>query len=238
MTNKALVIFSGGQDSTTVLGAAIHTHGVDNVHTLTINYGQRHKIELRAARKVCDVYGVPPQNRDVLVLPDDTLHSTSPLLSVAPVAQYDSEAALPGGTEATFVEGRNILFLVLAGNRAASLGIDLILIGVGQEDFGGYPDCREGFLTRMEAALRVGLDRERLVVSAPLMQMSKRATVETAVRLSEMGSKVLEALSWSHTCYKGSVPPCGKCHACILRAKGFDQYGIKDPLLLRLSVRL
>ncbi len=232
---KAIVIFSGGQDSTTVLGAAIHAHGVENIYLLTFDYGQRHSIELEAAQHVADVYGIPEEHREELKLPGNTLRSTSPLLSNEPVGQYESESDLPGGTEATFIEGRNILFLTIAGNRAASRGISLIYLGIGQEDFGGYPDCRAGFLTRMEAALRAGLDRQQLVVSAPLMHASKRETVATAVRLTEIGIPVMEALAWSHTCYRGHVPPCGKCHACILRDKGFTRYGIKDPLLERLE---
>lgn len=234
---KVLVLFSGGQDSTTVLAAAIHTHGIDNVYTLTIDYGQRHRLaECKASYYVRQALGFQPNDRgEILKLPNHMFETTSPLLSGAPLPEYETDADFEAGLQDTFIEGRNIVFLSIAANRAAARGISLIYLGISQADSGGYPDCREGFLNRMEAALRAGLDRERLVLIAPLLRLSKKETVELALNLQKLGSPVMEALAYSHTCYAGEVPPCGKCHACVLRANGFAQAQTPDPLISRLD---
>jgi 7-cyano-7-deazaguanine synthase len=144
------------------------------------------------------------------------------------VGRYASADLLPGGLEDTFVPCRNMMFLTLAANRAYVLGASAIIIGVSQEDYGGYPDCRESFLTAAQAALNLGLDR-KLEIIAPLVHRTKRDTVELATELDG----ALEALGYSHTCYAGEFPPCGHCHACLLRQRGFTAAGIRDPLVVR-----
>ncbi|MGH9549878.1 MAG: 7-cyano-7-deazaguanine synthase, partial [Terriglobales bacterium] len=155
----------------------------------------------------------------------------SPLTDLSKsVEQYSSAEALPGGLENTFVPGRNILFLAVAANRAYVAGCDDLIIGVSQEDFGGYPDCRQQFIEAMETALSAGLGRS-LSIKTPLMHLSKKESVELASSLPGC----LDALAHSTTCYNGTVPPCARCHACLLRERGFREAAVPDPLLVRCS---
>lgn len=216
---------SGGQDSTTCLFWAKQEYA--GVSAVTFAYNQRHKIEIDSARTIAAMVGVEHEVIDL----GPIFAGLSPLTnSSRKVEQYASAQTLPGGLEDTFVPGRNILFLSVAANRAYVLGCDDLVIGVSQEDFGGYPDCREDFIKGMETALAAGLDRP-IKIRAPLMSLTKKQTVELAVSLPGC----LEALAHSTTCYNGTSPPCGKCHSCLLREAGFDQAGVKDPLIVRCS---
>jgi 7-cyano-7-deazaguanine synthase len=229
--SKAVVLLSGGQDSVTCLFLALERFGRENVFPLTIFYGQKHVIELDAAEKVVQLVGLQSVH-EIIELPQQILKSTSPLVKHdTPVAQYNSPQDLPGGIEDTFVPLRNLLFLVLAANRAVYLGAEYVVTGVGQEDFGGYPDCRESFLKATQNTVREATGEDYVQILAPLLHLTKEATV-----LCASGIKgCLEALAYSHTCYNGVYPPCGHCHACLLRAKGFAEAGIPDPLLVRAS---
>lgn len=221
--SKALVILSGGQDSTTCLFWALGRF--ESVVALTFDYGQRHRAELAAAAEIARRAGVP---HETLAL-GPLFAGLSPLTNAAlSVERYESAQALPGGLENTFVPGRNVLFLSVAANRAYVLGCDTLVLGVAQEDFGGYPDCREDFVVKMAAALAAGLDRP-FSIETPLMHLTKAETVALAASLPGC----LEALALSHTCYEGAYPPCSTCHACLLRARGFEQAGVADPLLAR-----
>lgn len=223
--NKVLVILSGGQDSTTCLFWA--KKHFDEVHAITFNYGQRHLVEIEAARDIARMAHVA--SHEVLYLGKNILAGTSPLTNPDfEVEKYASADVLPGGLEKTFVPGRNILFLTIAANRAYCLGAKNMVTGVAQEDFGGYPDCRAMFIHKQEQALQAGLDFG-LMVHTPLMHLTKAETVTMAQNLPGC----MEALAYSHTCYDGQVPPCGKCHACLLRARGFKQAGVIDPLVAR-----
>lgn len=229
-SDGALVLLSGGQDSTTCLFWAQKRWR--NVSALTIVYGQRHAVEVEAAKKIAASAGI---EHEVLEL-SNLLHSTSPLVNPEhEVGQYENAEQLPGGIESTFVPCRNILFLTIAANRAVVKGYTNLITGVCEEDYGGYPDCRADFISRMEDALQAGiwgLESDIPVrVHTPLMHLTKKDTVEMAINLDGC----MDALSHSHTCYKGDIPPCGKCHACLLRSKGFDDAGVEDPLLVRLS---
>ncbi len=220
--SKALVVLSGGQDSTTCLYWALRQY--DKVVAVTFDYGQRHAIEIEAAREIAEHAGI---EWELVRIPP--LGGDSPLTELArEVRQYESADALPGGIEDTFVPGRNIIFLALAANRAASLGCEIIIAGLSQEDFGGYPDCRRVFVDAMEKAVNLGLEGTvaKIVIETPLINMSKKETVLLA---QEVGA--MEALALSHTCYNGERPPCGHCHACLLRLKGFEEAGVEDPLL-------
>jgi len=173
--NRALVIFSGGQDSTSCLHFACTQHS--RVSAITFDYGQRHAAEVSAARKITGMYKVPHEVINVKGI----FVSESPLVNdERSVEQYDSKEALPGGIENTFVEGRNMVFMAIAANRAAAVNAGVIYIGVSQEDFGGYPDCRQHFLTAMERAMRLALGFDinsmELRVLAPLLFKSKAST--------------------------------------------------------------
>lgn len=220
---KALIILSGGQDSTTCLYWARERY--EQVYALTFNYNQRHKKEIDSAQKIAAIAQVAHEVLNIGAI----FAGLSPLTNNdETVDQYSSVNDLPHGLEKTFVPGRNILFLSIAANRAYVLDCDHLVIGVSEEDFGGYPDCRSDFILKMEAALGSGLGKE-LKIQTPLINLTKRQTVELAQTLPGC----MEALAYSTTCYNGCLPPCGNCHACLLRQKGFAECGIEDPLLRR-----
>jgi len=217
---KVLVVLSGGQDSTTCLYWAIDRFGLDAVDTLTFDYGQRHRIELDCAAKIADFAGVPGR-----CLPIDTFAAlggdalTDPDIDVANEAE--SETGLPN----TFVPGRNLVFLTYAAAYAYQRNIRHLVTGVAQTDYSGYPDCREDTITALQHALRLGMGSD-VTIHTPLMHLSKKETVELARDLD-----ALPAMAFTHTCYNGERPPCGSCAACELRAKGFSEAGVADPLL-------
>lgn len=217
---KRMVILSGGQDSVTCLYWALANS--DEVVALTFDYGQRHRRELDCAAKIAELAKVPQQVLDLRGL----FSGSSPLTDHSKsVEHYQSADTLPGGLEDTFVPGRNMLFLAVAAGRAYTENCDSLVIGVSQEDFGGYPDCRESFIKSMEATIEQALER-KVAVDTPLLYLDKKATVEMAAELEGCW----EALGDSHTCYEGAFPPCGECHSCLLRARGFAQAGKTDPL--------
>ncbi len=236
--NRALIVLSGGQDSTTCLFWSFDKFSVDKnqrqekIKTITFDYGQKHKIEIESARKICELAGV---NFDLVKIPE-ILRSSSPLVNKdSELEKYESVKEFKPGVEATFVPGRNILFLTIAANIAVHHGVQNIVIGVCEEDFGGYYDCREKFIKDMERALNQGLFGEDhgLVIHTPLMHLNKAESVKLIKSFGNLEKECLEALSYSHTCYDGAFPPCGKCHACLLRERGFKEAGVADPLLSR-----
>jgi 7-cyano-7-deazaguanine synthase len=227
--SKALVVFSGGQDSTTCLFWAMRKFGLSNLRTVTFDYGQRHQIEINSARKICESLNL---EFDLIAIPE-ILRTSSPLIDKRVILeQHDSIDSFKSGLQATFVPGRNILFLTIAANIARHYEIDNLVIGVCEEDYGGYYDCRDEFIRAMNLALNQGLygSSQGLTIHTPLMSLSKADTVRLAM---ELGEKCLAALGLSHTCYNGTYPPCGTCHACLLRARGFAEAGILDPLNAR-----
>lgn len=222
-TQKALVVLSGGQDSTTCLYWAIERFGRDRVAAVTFDYGQRHRVELDCARKIAALAGVPQT-----VLPIDTFAAIGGnALTDEAIAPQQAGTAREDALPNTFVPGRNLIFLTFAAALAYTRGFTHIVTGVAQTDYSGYPDCRENTLKALELAIRLGMDAP-LTLHAPLMFLSKADTVRLAQRVGAM-----EALAWSHTCYNGAVPPCGTCDACLLRARGFAEAGVDDPLVVR-----
>lgn len=228
---KALVVLSGGQDSTTCLYWAIE-EGYE-VHAITFDYGQRHRIEIDSAIKIAQMAGV--HSHEIVKLGDDILKSTSPLVSDTQLEQYAGHDQLPGGLEKTFVPMRNQLFLTVAANRAYALGCSALVTGVCQEDYGGYPDCRHTFIIALTEACNEGTFTDEpdtlpnLIIHTPLMFLTKAETVELAASLPDC----FEALAYTHTAYDGKYPPTGNDHASLLRAKGFEEAGYPDPLVLR-----
>jgi len=217
---RAVVVLSGGQDSTTCLYWAIDRYGTDKVETLTFDYGQRHRIELECAARVAGFAGVPNA-----ILPIDTfaaLGGDALTDTDVPVqAGVDDATGLPN----TFVPGRNLVFLTFAAAFAYRRGAANLVTGVAQTDYSGYPDCREGTIMSLQQTLRLGMDFD-VTIHTPLMHLSKKETVELA---RDLGA--LPAMAHTHTCYNGKRPPCGTCPACELRAKGFAEAGVEDPLL-------
>ncbi|MBT8101466.1 MAG: 7-cyano-7-deazaguanine synthase QueC [Gammaproteobacteria bacterium] len=217
--NKALVVLSGGQDSTTCLYWALDRFGSDNVSTVSFDYGQRHRVELECAASIARQARVSNT-----CLPIDTFAAIGGDALTDNDIDIDKNASA-GGLPNTFVPGRNIIFLTFAAAYAYQRGIDNLVTGVAQTDFSGYPDCREATIRALQQTLRAGME-SAIVIHTPLMQLSKKETVQLAVTLG-----ALPALALTHTCYEGERPPCGQCPACKLRAKGFAEAGIEDPLL-------
>jgi len=219
--DKALVLLSGGQDSTTCLYWAIDRFGRSAVSAISFDYGQRHRIELECAEKIAADAGV-----EYSCLPIDTFSAlggdalTDPQVDIGD--DIDTDTGLPN----TFVPGRNLVFLTYAAAYAYQRGISNLVTGVAQADYSGYPDCREQTMESLQETLRLGMD-SKVRIHAPLMHRSKKQTVELARDLG-----VLSVMAQTHTCYNGSRPPCGECPACKLRAKGFADAGIQDPLVI------
>ncbi len=215
---KALVVLSGGQDSTTCLYWAIDRFGRDNVATVTFDYGQRHRVELESAANVAAHAGVSNE-----CLPIDTFSALGG--DALTDEDIDVDVAVSSGLPNTFVPGRNIIFLAFAAAYAYQRDIRHLVTGVAQTDYSGYPDCREETIRALEETLRLGMESE-VHIHTPLMHLSKKQTVEMA---RDLGG--LDAMALTHTCYNGERPPCGRCPACELRARGFAEAGIEDPLL-------
>lgn len=229
MSNKkAVVVLSGGQDSTTCLFWA-KREGYE-LHAVTFDYGQRHSIEIEAARKVAGMAGVV--THEVIALPG-VLKSTSPLTSENELERYNNheqmESVIGDRVELTFVPMRNPFFLTLAANRAIALGARTLITGICQEDNANYPDCRNDFRDAFQLMVNKALGVCDFTVLAPLMYCSKKDTVLLARTLPGCW----EALAYSHTSYDGKYPPTDMNHANVLRAHGFEQAGFPDPLVVR-----
>lgn len=223
--SKALIVLSGGQDSTTC--AVIAKQQFDEVFAVTFNYGQKHLTEIQSAIKIAEFLSIP---LEIIDLGTSILKGSSPLISSSKLGIYDSPEELPSGVEPTFVGGRNILFLTIAANRADCLGITDIFTGVCQADFAGYWDCRQVFINKMQDALNEGFYGEkRFNLHTPLMNFTKSESVKLAYEILE-ADRFNELFALTHTCYAGVKGGCGKCHACILRDKGFVDTGIDDPI--------
>ena len=218
--SRALVVLSGGQDSTTCLYWAIDRFGAANVDTLTFDYGQRHRIELDCAQRVAAHAGVSNT-----ILPIDTFAALGGDALTDSDIDVQSEVDTASGLPNTFVPGRNLVFLTFAAAFAYQRGIGNVVTGVAQTDYSGYPDCREGTITSLQHTIRLGMEFD-VSLHTPLMHLSKKETVELA---RDLGA--LPAMALTHTCYNGTRPPRGECPACILRARGFAEAGLEDPLL-------
>lgn len=233
MTTKALVVLSGGQDSTTCLWWAKKHFG--EVHAVTFAYGQRHALEIEAAVNQAILAEVASHE---IVDVGPILKGRSPLtdhsLELETYSDFDTmDATIGDRVELTFVPMRNALFLTLAANRAVCLGIKDIVTGVCQADNANYPDCRQDFIVSQARTVEqaLGLQENSFFIHAPLMNMSKAESIHLAVSLGSY-----TALAFTHTAYDGKYPPTGSDHASILRAHGFEEAGLPDPLVVRAAL--
>lgn len=211
--SKALVVFSGGQDSTTCLIQALAQY--DEVHGITFDYGQRHREEIDIAKSLANTLGLASHKvMDVTLLNELAISALT--RDAIPVSHELMDNGLPN----TFVPGRNILFLTLAGIYAYQLGVEAVITGVCETDFSGYPDCRHDFVKAMESALVQGMDRQLQIVT-PLMWLNKAETWALADKYQQLDLVRNETL----TCYNGiKGSGCGDCPACHLRQRGLDDY--------------
>ncbi len=231
MRKKAVIVFSGGQDSTTCLIHALPKY--DEIHCITFDYGQRHHAEIEVARQLAKEFGVTAHSvMNVKLLNELTISSLTPDSIQTPISQASSN-----GLPNTFVPGRNILFLTFASIYAYQIQAKTVITGVSETDFSGYPDCRDEFIRSLNSSINLGMDYA-LKIEAPLMWLTKAETWALADLHNHLDLVRQKTLS----CYngiKGSV--CRECDACSLRAKGLAEYlhnekKTKNSLRYRLSL--
>ena len=225
---KALVLFSGGLDSTTCLALAIERCGAENVLALSVSYGQKHDRELRAAKAVATHYGVEQMSLDLGKI---FQYSNCSLLKQSteeiPQTSYARQLSETGGKKpvSTYVPFRNGLFLSSAASIALSRECGVIYYGAHADDAAGfaYPDCSEAFHESMNTAIWEGSGHQ-LKIEAPFVNLTKADVVKRGLELG-----VPYELTWS--CYEGQDKPCGECATCIDRRKAFELNGTIDPAL-------
>lgn len=208
--NKAIVVFSGGQDSTTCLFWA--KKRFDEVELVTFEYGQRHNTEIEVAKQIAQEQNLKHHVLDMSLLSQLTPNA---------LTQHDLEIETnEDGVPNTFVPARNLLFLSFAGALAYQTNAKHIITGVCETDFSGYPDCRDSFIKSMNVTLSLSMDKD-FVIHTPLMWLDKKATWSLS---DELG--VLDYIRYNTlTCYNGIVGEgCGECPACHLRARGLNTY--------------
>ena len=228
MHTSALVLFSGGQDSTTCLAHALSRYS--RVETIGFDYGQRHRVELdarhvvlRALRQRYPEWSARLGDDQVLEVP--VIGQISEGSLTREVAFAFESSGLPN----SFVPGRNLLFLTLAAAVAYRRGLQVLVTGVCETDFSGYPDCRDDTMKALQLALSLGMDR-RFLLETPLMWIDKAATWSLAQALG--GPDLVDlVIEHTHTCYLGDRSQrhawgygCGNCPACLLRARGFEAF--------------
>ena len=217
MTKKAVVLLSGGLDSTTCMGVA-DKEGYE-IYPISFDYGQIHNRELDCAVRIANHYDVEE-------------HRIINMANVGGSALTDSNIDVPdhngdGEIPVTYVPARNILFLSYALGYAEVIEAEAIFIGVSSVDYSGYPDCRPEFINAFQNVIDVGtkagVEGNSIQIKTPLLNLSKAETVELA---DETGAP----LELTTTCYRGGKKACGVCDSCKLRLKGFEEAGIEDPI--------
>lgn len=214
---KAVVVHSGGQDSTTCLAWALKNFGEDNVQTITFDYGQRHRIEIARAVDISEGFGI--ENH---VIKTDVLRD---LTESALLDDNADIAASKDGLPVSFVPGRNMFFLTLASIHCYNQDVSNIVIGVCQTDYSGYPDCRNNSIKSIQTAINLCMETD-IRIHTPLMYLTKAETFKMADTLDVLNVIIEDTI----TCYDGMQIKnawgygCGKCPACELRRRGFEEY--------------
>ena len=226
---RALVLTSGGVDSTTCLAMAVEKYGCENVVALSVSYGQKHLKEIEASKKIADYYKV---EHIYLNLAEIFKYSDCSLLEHSdkeiPHESYNDQIKVNDGKPvSTYVPFRNGLFLASAASIALSKNCQIIYYGAHSDDAAGsaYPDCSEAFNNAINTAIFEGSGKQ-LTIEAPFVSWTKKEVVKKGLEL-----KVPYELTWS--CYEGNDKPCGTCGTCIDRLAAFEANGVTDPLLLK-----
>ncbi len=235
MMKKAVIILSGGLDSTTCMGIAAESGYA--LYPLTFDYGQRHRIELLNAQKVADYYHVG-QRLKLITLPflrdfgGSALTDNQIDVPRMDTVQDSSDSKIwledHQDIPVTYVPGRNLLFLSIATSYAESIEAEAIYIGVNALDYSGYPDCRPDFIDKVNQvimlATKVGAQGGSIRIETPLIHMTKADIIQEGLRL-----EVPYAITTS--CYNGGEQACGECDSCVLRLRGFAEAGSVDPII-------
>lgn len=221
---RAVVLLSGGMDSTTCMSVA-HKEGYD-IYPISFDYSQRHKKELECAKKIAEFYNVKQHK---IIKLDNVGGSALTDFSIDVPDYKGNLREIP----VTYVPARNILFLSYAVGYAEVIGAKTIFIGVSAVDYSGYPDCRpefiEAFQRTIDVGTKAGVEGNSIKIATPLINLSKAETVKLAI---ENGAP----LHLTTTCYKGGEKACGICDSCRLRIKGFKEAGIKDPIEYEIEI--
>ena len=225
VTGKAVVLLSGGLDSTTALAIAA-AEGYE-IYAMSFQYGQRHGLEIESARKVATAAGVA---KHLIVDFDMRAIGGSALTDQIEVPKDRLDNEVTAGIPVTYVPARNTIFLSFALAWAETLGAKDIFIGVNALDYSGYPDCRPEYIEAFERmanlATKAGVEKRlRLKIHAPLIEMTKAQIIKTGLELGV-------DYSLTHSCYDPTREglACGRCDSCLLRLKGFAEAGVQDPL--------
>jgi 7-cyano-7-deazaguanine synthase len=224
---KCIVLFSGGIDSTTSLYWALKRF--ERVHSLTFDYGQRHRIEISMAQRLAKKLGIPQKTLqiDLKQIGGSSLTDTK-----IPLPEYEKLEEMEEGLPPTYVPFRNGIFLALAAGWAEVEGIKDIICGFNIIDSPNYPDTRKQFVEAMEEAINQGtaasLNDQKMRILAPFVKMKKSQIIEEGLSLGA-------DYSYSVSCYSGEEIPCQKCSSCFLRQKAWEEVGQRDPFILRLE---
>lgn len=222
---KALIILSGGADSTICLFWA--KQKFDEIHAVSYYYGQRHSIELESAKKVAEMAGVA--SHEFLDIDEAIKDNSAMTQTDQELNKYTTEEVGElAGIQTTFVPGRNIIFLTIGANRAWDLGARNIVTGLCESESGNYSDVTSSFVKSMQETLSIGMGEE-FHIYTPLMTLTKAESIKFAQTLPGC----MDALAYTTTSYAGDYPPLDNNHATVLRAKGFEEADVADPLIVR-----
>ena len=214
---KAVVLLSGGLDSTTCMSVA-HQEGYE-IYPISFDYGQRHTKELDAAKSVSEYYRV----KEHRIFRLDNVGGSALTDNSIQVPEYKEDGKIP----VTYVPARNILFLSYAIGYAEVIGAEAIFIGVSAVDYSGYPDCRPEFIEAFQKVVAVGtkagVEGYSIQIKTPLIHLSKADTIKLALKNGA-------PLHLTTSCYRGGEEACGTCDSCTLRLRGFAEAGVKDPI--------
>lgn len=226
---KAVIILSGGLDSTTCMAVA-KQEGYE-LYPLSFFYGQKAAIELESAKKVADFYGVA--DRHFIANLNGIIRGSALTDADKSIPTHRDEAVMEKEIPATYVPARNIIFLSIALSYAESIGADAMYIGVNALDYSGYPDCRHEFIEAFQEVINkgtaAGAHGEGIAIKTPLQFLSKAGIVQ-------LGTELGAPLQFSHSCYFGTDPSCGVCDSCLLRIKGFQEAGVPDPIAYAVEI--
>lgn len=215
---RAIILSSGGLDSTTCLSIALD-RGY-KVYPLTFLYGQKHKKEIKAAQKIRNYLNIPKDNHFFIKI--DRIGKSALTCDSVEIPTKETD-----GIPDTYVPARNIIFLSYATSLAEEINADAIFIGVSSVDYSGYPDCRPKFINSIQNSINLGTKQEtEIEIKVPLINLSKSETIKKGLELNT-------PYHLTTTCYNGGQKACGECPSCKIRLKAFEEIGIKDPIEYR-----